>query len=195
LNDCYKGCNLPSLDVPYVKDNFQKALGLLGSAGLPSHNPQHDEDDVDDEVTIGNVDKDTGIVKGKVDSVGIDELSQQQDTQQKDDDDEIVEKSLQETNFIERDGFCDQKSIECEKDLVKSDEQVVAANGGEMEERVVKSVDEEMRHGKEEINRDIREASDGADGGRQRTDSNSSTQSQTATRANALLRSLSSLKR
>ena len=50
---------------------------MLGSAGIPSYNQQHGGDD---ENTIGDVEVDTDIVKGKVDSVRVDEISQQQDT-------------------------------------------------------------------------------------------------------------------
>ena len=96
---------------------------------------------------------------------------------------EIVEKSSLATNFIEHDGFGDQQALEGEKDLVKSDERgIKAANGEETEERIAESFNEEIN----------REVSDGSDVSRQRTDSNSSTQSQTtSTRANALLHSLS----
>lgn len=169
---------------------------MLGSVGLPSHNQQHSGDGVHDENSIGDVEENTDIVKGKVDSVRVEEISQLQDTlpvQQKDDDGKIVEKISHQTNFIEHDGFGDQKALESdEKDLVKSDERgIKAANGEETEKRIVESFSEEMRHGKEEINIEV---SDGSDVCRQRTDSNSSTQSQT-TRSNALLHSLSTLKR
>jgi len=167
LNDCYKGCNLPSLDVPYVKDNFQKALGLLGSAGLPSPNQQDDDDD-DEEFNV-----EPHLVKGK--------SNQESPSQEKDDHTE--KKNSQNTRSVGP-GFHNQEPLQASKDLVKSEERVaLAANGGEM-------------YGKEEINREMYMKEESVtDDGRQRTDSNSSTQSQTTTRANALLHSLSTLKR
>ena len=148
---------------------------MLGSAASSSHNKQDDGDDkldYDDDV------EDMHTVKGK--------SNKESPSQEKVDEIEGVNLQIHSLKHTDNDGFKDQESLQSEKEPIKSEERAELADK-EAEIHLKEEFNKEMNIKKESV----------TDDSRQRTDSNSSTQSQasTTTRANALLDSISTLKR